>query len=84
MRDLFADIATLSEQDLSIEEVFYYAALIHLVFVHIHPFADGNGRSARLFEKWFIVSHLGKAYWKLPSEYYYKENRSIYYDNINL
>jgi Fic family protein len=84
MRDVFTDITTLSEKDLSIEEVFYYAALIHLIFVHIHPFADGNGRSARLLEKWFIVWHLGKDYWKLPSEYYYKENRSIYYNNINL
>lgn len=84
MKDLFADIATLSERKLSEEEVFYHAALIHLIFVHIHPFADGNGRSARLLEKWFIVSHLGEAYWKLSSEEYYKENRTIYYQNINL
>lgn len=84
MHDLFQDIATLSKQSMGEEEIFYYASLIHLVFVHIHPFADGNGRSARLLEKWFLTSKLGKEYWKLPSEQYYKENRDIYYNNINL
>ncbi|WP_220392957.1 Fic family protein [Chitinophaga lutea] len=34
--------------------------MIHLVFVKIHPRADGNGRSARLLEKWFLAVKLGK------------------------
>ena len=41
----------LAEQELSIDEVFYYASLIHLVFVNIHPFNDRNGRTARQLEK---------------------------------
>ncbi len=84
MKELFMDIDLLLSKDIRLEEVFYYASLIHLVFVHIHPFADGNGRSARLLEKWFIVSKLGKNFWKLPSEQYYKEHRDTYYNNINL
>jgi Fic family protein len=52
---------------LSAEEVFYFASFIHLRFVHIHPFRDGNGRAARLIEKWFIAEKLGKQFWKLPN-----------------
>jgi Fic family protein len=84
MRELFSDIAELISQDLSIAEVLYYAAFIHLVFAHIHPFADGNGRSARLLEKWFIASKLGKDVWRLASEEFYKKHRDEYYQNINL
>ncbi len=43
MQKLYEDIAVLLSAQLSIEEVFYYAAFIHLVFVKIHPFNDGNG-----------------------------------------
>lgn len=84
MKDLFDDITYLLKKDLSIEEVFYYASLIHLVFVHIHPFSDWNGRTARLLEKWFLASKLWNNFWKISSEEYYYKNRQIYYQNINL
>jgi len=84
MKDLFDDITYLLKKDLSIEEVFYYSSLIHLVFVHIHPFFDWNGRTARLLEKWFLASKLGKNFWKISSEEYYYKNRQTYYQNINL
>ncbi len=84
MNELFTDIGELLERNLSPESVFYYASLIHLVFVHVHPFADGNGRSARLLEKWFLTTKLGIEFWKISSEQYYKEQRSAYYQNINL
>ncbi|MDD3793949.1 MAG: Fic family protein [Candidatus Gracilibacteria bacterium] len=84
MKKLFEDIEKLLKKDLSAEEIFYYASMIHLVFVHIHPFSDGNGRTARLLEKWFLVSKLGDNFWKIESERYYKENREKYYQNINL
>ncbi|GFH42774.1 hypothetical protein Hs30E_13250 [Lactococcus hodotermopsidis] len=32
-----------------------YAALLHLKFVSIHPFADGNGRTARLLMSFALV-----------------------------
>jgi Fic family protein len=40
MKKLFLDIKILLEKKLSLEEIFYYASLIHLKFVHIHPFSD--------------------------------------------
>jgi Fic family protein len=84
MHDFFTEIGILLNLELSLEEVFYFAALIHLRFAHIHPFRDGNGRTARLLEKWFLAQKLGPAYWKLPSEKMYKENQAAYYQNINL
>lgn len=84
MKKLFTDIEELKKKDLTLEETFYYASMIHLVFVHIHPFMDGNGRSARLLEKWFLSEKLGETIWKIRSENYYFENRKDYYNNINL
>jgi hypothetical protein len=63
---------------------FYFASLLHLRFVHIHPFVDGNGRAARLLEKWFLAHHLGPPGWQVPAERYYKEHRADYYNHLNL
>lgn len=84
MSEFFEDIQLLVKEDLSLEQAFYHASLIHLIFVHIHPFWDGNGRSARLLEKWFLSEKINSRAWKLQSEKYYKENLADYYDNINL
>jgi len=45
---LFDDIETLLAEDLSNAEILYFASYIHLTFIKIHPFEDGNGRSTRL------------------------------------
>jgi len=39
---------------------------------------------ARLLEKWFIAEKLGKQFWKIPSEQYYKNNQQTYYRILNL
>ena len=84
MKIFFNGVQSLLNEKLSNEETFYYASLLHLKFVHIHPFRDGNGRGVRLLEKWFIVEKLGDQFWKIPSEKYYKDHRDDYYENINL
>ncbi len=84
MKLFFSDISVLLSSRLTKQEVFYYASLVHLRFVHIHPFRDGNGRAARLLEKWFISEKLGKDFWKIPSEKHYKINQKKYYETINL
>jgi len=84
MDNYFMAINKLIEQDLNIKEVFYFASMLHLIFAHIHPFQDGNGRVARLLEKWFLASKLENRAWLIQSEKFYKENIKGYYQNINL
>jgi len=84
MKIFFQDIEELISSNLNEKEVFYFASLIHLRFVHIHPFRDGNGRVARLLEKWFITEKLGRDFWKISSEEYYKVNQTKYYETLNL
>ncbi|SER26987.1 Fic family protein [Pedobacter rhizosphaerae] len=82
MQKFYLDLETLINANLSIEETFFYAAMIHLVFVKIHPWNDGNGRSVRLIEKWFLAEKLGQRAWYLPSERYYYDQHELYYTNI--
>ena len=80
--ELWQEIEALLNENLNLEEVFYYAALIHLVFVKIHPFNDGNGRTGRLLEKWFLARKLGEKAWYIGSERYYYQHLQVYYNNL--
>lgn len=82
MRKLFEDIESLPTTSLA--EALYCAALAHLRFAEIHPFMDGNGRMARLLEKWLLAKLIGEKAWLIESERYYKEHLVEYYKNINL
>jgi len=79
---LFKYIKTLRKATLNIKEVFYYTTFIHLVFLKIHPLHDGNGRTARLIEKWFLIEKLGHEAIAIQLEKTYYIHKSKYYDNI--
>ncbi len=83
MNKLWEDIGELLNMKLNTQEVFYYASFIHAVFVAIHPFNDGNGRAARVLEKWFLAEHLGERAWYIKSEKYYYHHVHDYYKNLN-
>jgi len=70
MEKLFANIETLVPQNLTLKQVLYYAAYIHFLLAKIPPFADGNGKAARLLQKWFLAENLGSAVWEIPTEKY--------------
>ena len=82
MSTFYEDVKWLLKQDLTFEEILYFASMVHLVFVKIHPWNDGNGRSGRLLEKWFLSEKLGKKAWFIQSEKYYYQNHQLYYDNL--
>jgi Fic family protein len=81
-KSLFSDIKKLLKAELSIIETFYYAAFIHLVFLKIHPLYDGNGRTARLVEKWFLNAKLGSEAISIELEKNYHTQKQAYYNNI--
>lgn len=85
MKEFFVEVDKLKRAGVGVVEAFYHAALAHLVFAHIHPLADGNGRAARLLEKWMLAELLMDTdAWLIPSEAYYKEHLASYYQNIKL
>ncbi len=79
---LFHDIDLLLHTDLNPFEIFFYASLLHLVFVKIHPFQDGNGRTARLIEKWFLIEKIGQKATSVQLEKNYYKRLTDYYSNI--
>lgn len=55
-----------------------YAALAHFKLVDIHPFLDGNGRTARLLMNLILMSR------SFPPTVILKNDRMKYYDGLNL
>jgi len=60
------------------------SGIFHKHFVVIHPFIDGNGRTARLLTK-FLLSRMGLNTFNLFSfENYYNKNVSEYFKNVGV
>lgn len=84
LEQFFKKVNELLKANIQSSEAFFYAAQIHLVFVKIHPFQDGNGRTARLLEKWFLIQKLGEDAVSIELEKNYYTNRKAYYNNLRI
>lgn len=80
MKDL---VKFIKEKRGSIEPLIL-AGLFHKQFVIIHPFIDGNGRTARLVTK-ALLADMGLNTFNLFSfENYYNKNVSAYFQNVGV
>ena len=58
------------------------AALVHLYFVHVHPFDDGNGRSARALSNLLLMKQDYQFINFLAPSDYFDHHRAEYYRAI--
>lgn len=77
MNDLFNWMQNSNVHPLILSSVFHYE------FVFIHPFSDGNGRMARLWQN-VILTKWNSIFEYIPIESEIKDYQSKYYDVINL
>lgn len=64
------------------EPPFVLAAVMHYGITDIHPFADGNGRVARLFQASVLMKAAALPGRMFSFERYYADDRAAYYDAL--
>ncbi|MCB2192837.1 MAG: Fic family protein [Deltaproteobacteria bacterium] len=72
-------ISWINSEDLLNEEPLVRAALAHFHFAAIHPFADGNGRTARLLESVILRADGMRYVPTMLSNYYYNHVDTYYW-----
>lgn len=56
------------------------AAIIHFYFAYVHPYFDGNGRTARLMHLWFLIQKGYRSALFIPFSELIEKSRKAYYD----
>jgi len=64
------------------EPPFVLAGVIHYGITDIHPFADGNGRAARLFQAAILMANHVLPGRMFSFERYYADDKQAYYDAL--
>jgi hypothetical protein len=68
--------------DVDSEPPFVLAGVVHYAITDIHPFADGNGRAARLFQAALLMKADVLPGRMFSFERYYAEGRDAYYQAL--
>lgn len=63
-------------------DVILKAFVLHFYFVYLHPFCDGNGRTARIWTASYLYHHGYEKIQYLPLSRTINENLSGYYGNL--
>jgi len=66
----------------TIEEPFIKSAIVHLWFVTIHPYDDGNGRIARAITNYILAKELGLEHRYYSLSVAIKQDKKGYYDGL--
>ena len=82
MENALNDLEKYIHEDSSISNL-VKIGLIHYQFETIHPFLDGNGRIGRLLIILFLKEHGLIEYPVLYLSYFFKKNRTRYYELLN-
>ena len=82
MNEALSDLEKYMHKDSFIPKLILIA-IIHAQFETIHPFLDGNGRMGRLLITFWLYQQKILNYPILYISYYFKKNRSEYYDRLN-
>ncbi len=64
------------------EHAIIVAAIVHHKLVSIHPFMDGNGRIARLFEIWLLYNRAFDTQHIFALDEFFEQDRKRYYNEI--
>lgn len=81
---LFNDLIKFCVKNKDVLDPLIVAGIFHKQFVVIHPFIDGNGRTARLASK-ILLAAMGINTFSLFSfENYYNRNVTLYFKNVGV
>jgi len=81
---LMNDLISFTNKNKGVVDPLIIAGIFHKQFVIIHPFMDGNGRTARLVTK-ILLADMGLNTFNLFSfENYYNRNVTNYFNNVGV
>lgn len=84
VRSLMGELIQYLEKEFDTTDPLILAGIFHKQFVVIHPFMDGNGRTARLVTK-YLLARMGLDTFQLFSfENYYNQNVTKYFSSVGV
>lgn len=73
-----AQLVAFANADDDVDEL-HKAAILHFYLAYLHPYFDGNGRTARLLHLWYLVQRGYPSALFVPFSKYIEQSRGAYY-----